>query len=206
MAQTRKRAPGAGRKPKGEFVGKSATITTRIRPDTRGALEKVARGSGRSLSQEVEFRLRASLKKPTDAQRRNQALGYAITLIAETIERDTCRSWLDDPFTSLALQHAIEAFAFHFASALNDGPAEIPPSIAELAGHMLPHFAEQFRTPAGFGNFTARYIITEIQGAARPPGIPHNEWDMPIFFTAHESVLGDIGRDLGLGAKKNRGK
>jgi hypothetical protein len=82
MAARRKRAPGAGRKPKGEFTGKSATITTRIRPDTRDALEKVARANRRSLSQEVEFRLRAGLLS-TDAQRRNQALTHSIARMAE---------------------------------------------------------------------------------------------------------------------------
>jgi hypothetical protein len=29
---------------------------------------------------------------------------------------------------------------------------------------------------------------------------------VPVFFGAHETVLADIGRDLGVGAKKNREK
>ena len=206
MAQHRKRAPGAGRKPKGEFVGKSATITTRIRPDHRAALEEAANASGRSLSQELEFRLRASLQKPTKAQRRNQALGYAITLMAEAIEKGTGRSWLDDLFTGTALRYAIEHFAFHFAPTLTDGSVAVPPGIEEAAGKMPSLYAKQFCTPAGFGHTRAHFIITEIESAARPPGVPHNEWDMPIFFSAHEAVLADIGRDLGLPAKKNREK
>ena len=48
----KKRAPGAGRKPRGEFKGKSATLTTRITPGhggngARGAKEwpfTIARG------------------------------------------------------------------------------------------------------------------------------------------------------------------
>jgi hypothetical protein len=43
-----KRAPGAGRKPRGEFRGKTATLTTRITPKTRAALERASRNSGRS--------------------------------------------------------------------------------------------------------------------------------------------------------------
>jgi hypothetical protein len=41
------RTLGAGRKPKGEFAGKSATITTRIRPDTRGQRAHMHRGRRR---------------------------------------------------------------------------------------------------------------------------------------------------------------
>jgi hypothetical protein len=49
-----------GRKPKGEYSGKSLVFSTRISPELRGALEKAAKSSGRSLSQEVEHRLRRS--------------------------------------------------------------------------------------------------------------------------------------------------
>jgi uncharacterized protein (DUF1778 family) len=201
MALARKRAPGAGRKPKGEFAGKSATITTRIRPDTRDALEEAAQVSGRSLSQEVEFRLRASLQKPSDAKQRNQALGYAISFMAEAIEKVTGRSWLDDPFTGRALWHAIDVFAYYFAPAVTGGSVDVPPLVAQSSAKLPPERAEQFCTPNGFGYMNAHFIINEIEQAARPPA-PPNEWDMPIFFTAHESVLGKIGRDLGLAAKK----
>jgi hypothetical protein len=49
-----------GPEPKGEFDGKSAVLSTRIRPDTKAALAEAAKASGRSLSQEIEFRLRRS--------------------------------------------------------------------------------------------------------------------------------------------------
>ena len=39
----RKRAPGAGRKPRGEFKNKSRTLTTRITAATREALERAAK-------------------------------------------------------------------------------------------------------------------------------------------------------------------
>lgn len=207
MPKTRKRAPGAGRKPKGEFAGKTATITTRIRQDTRDALEKAAIADGRSLSQEAEFRLRASLMRPTDAQRRNRALGHAMTMLAEAIEKGTGRSWLEDPFTGLALRYAIEHFAFYFAATSTNGSAEVPPGVGEEAGKMPRLFAEQFRKPAGFGHTQAHFLITELESVARlAAGIPPNEWDMPFFFSAHETVLGDLARDLGLAAKKNQEK
>jgi uncharacterized protein (DUF1778 family) len=203
MAKTRKRAPGGGRKPKGEFAGKTATITTRVQPDTRDALEEAAQASGRSLSQEVEFRLKASLRKPTQAERRNQALGHAIGFMAEELEKVTGRIWLDDPFTGRALWHAAEAFVFYCAPPLTNQSADVPPLVVQSAAKMPAELAQRFRTPSGFGHMSAHFIINQIEQAARPPA-PHNEWTMPIFFTAHEMVLGSIGRDLRLGAKKEK--
>ena len=54
--------------------------------------------------------------------------------------------------------------------------------------------------------FEFENVIKEIESAAQPSGAPHTEWDVPVFFGAHETVLADIGRDLGVGAKKNREK
>src|SRR4051812_39104378 len=47
-----------GPTPRGEYVGKSSVFSTRIRPDLREKLEQGAKKSGRSLSQEIEHRLR----------------------------------------------------------------------------------------------------------------------------------------------------
>src|SRR2546423_3193307 len=49
-----------GPAPRGEYVGKSSVFSTRIRPDLRKKLEQAAKKSGRSLSQEIEHRLRRS--------------------------------------------------------------------------------------------------------------------------------------------------
>jgi hypothetical protein len=47
-----------GPQPRGEYAGKSAVMSTRIRPDTRAMLVEAARSNNRSLSQEIEGRLR----------------------------------------------------------------------------------------------------------------------------------------------------
>ena len=67
---------------------------------------------------------------------------------------------------------------------------------------MLPTFAKEFRTPAGFGYMNAQFVIKEIESAVQPSGAPHTEWDVPVFLSAPETVLADIGRDLGVGAKR----
>ena len=46
--------------PRGEYAGKSTVFSTRIRPDLRQKLEQAAKKSRRSLSQEIEHRLRRS--------------------------------------------------------------------------------------------------------------------------------------------------
>lgn len=47
-----------GPTPQGEYAGKTEVFSTRIRPDLRASIEKAAQASGRSISQEVEHRLR----------------------------------------------------------------------------------------------------------------------------------------------------
>jgi hypothetical protein len=106
---------GKGATPKGEFVGKSAVFSTRIRPDLRIKLEKAAKDSGRSVSQEVEFRLRRSFTddekiaemffdRTTFALMRMVALAIHLNPLPENN-----RSWLEDP----------EQFESAIAAALN---------------------------------------------------------------------------------------
>lgn len=178
---------------------RSQLASSRI-PETRWRRPRKPAGV---LSQEVEFRLKAGLRKPTQAERRNQALGHAIGFMAEELEKVTGRIWLDDPFTGRALWHAAEAFVFYCAPPLNNQSADVPPLVVQSAAKMPAELAQRFRTPSGFGHMSAHFIINQIEQAARPPA-PHNEWTMPTFFTAQEMVLGSIGRDLRLGAKKEK--
>ena len=174
----RKRAPGAGRKPKGEFAGKAATFTTRIRPDTRSALEQGAQRSGLSLSQYVEFLLRhAALKPSGKEEQRNQALARAIATLAENIERATGLSWKNDAFTAQAVRSAIDALLFRFAPGPSDSQA-VPAPIEGMAAKMPQEFAARYRAPTGLGQFVAFALISEIESerAGRNP----DEWTAPV--------------------------
>jgi hypothetical protein len=186
-----KRAPGAGRKPKGEITGKTETFTTRITPTTRRALDHAAKQSGMSLSQKVEHLLVAAMQKPS-GKRRNRALAGAIALVAERIEKRTGMSWREDPFTGLALRYAIDALALHFVP-IGDSTPAIPTTIEAAAAKMPPEFAERYRKPAGFGHTQAFNLITEIEQAMSPK---ISEWSLPIFLDASVEVLGLIKRDL----------
>jgi hypothetical protein len=94
-----------GPAPKGKYEGKSKVLSTRIRPDTRKWLEEAAKKSGRSLSQEIEHRLRWSfdqdeLTVQTFGSRRNYAFMRSIALLMEAIwdpDKSDATHWLDDP-------------------------------------------------------------------------------------------------------------
>jgi TraY domain-containing protein len=84
----RKRAPGGGRKPRGE--GPAVHFNTRIAPEIKRRLERDAKRSGRSLSREIELRLADAIKNAPEAGDQTRALAYLITQaarIAQTAER-----------------------------------------------------------------------------------------------------------------------
>ena len=94
-----------GRKPKGEYVGKTEVFSTRLRPDTKAAIVAAAAKSGRSMSQEVEHRLRRSFDEDRDLiERFGGRQNYAmLRLIGSCLDvnvnpNDLDSSWLDDPY------------------------------------------------------------------------------------------------------------
>ena len=156
----KKRAPGAGRKPRGEFKGKSATLTTRITPETRAALDRAAQKGGRSLSQEVEHRLYLSITRDRDHQRHIRALARAIALLTQQVERATGKCWRDDPFTGEALRHAIEFLISHYAP---HGAIEVPAPVEAAAARVPPVARDSCLTPVGVGNTQAGWLIAWIE-------------------------------------------
>ena len=83
------------------------TTSTRITPETRGQIEEAAAQSGRSLAQEIEFRLEWSLQQEADSGGR-QLHGLLRLLIgaAEIIQARTGKSASDDWETGVAVRHA----------------------------------------------------------------------------------------------------
>ena len=197
----RKRALGGGRKPRGEFRGKSATLTTRIMPGTRKQLEHAAKQSTRSLSQEIEYRLVKSIEKDRDRARQPhvRALAEAVALIAQQVERATGKHWNEDSFTGQALQHAMQFLISHFAP--HDAP--VVPQNIEAAATL--HIEGRDRTPATIGETEAGHVIAWIEAwnyrtlevqAHRSITVVPEEW------YAHEQLF----RGLGSGWKRNQNK
>src|ERR1700675_3201575 len=114
---TRKRAPGAGRKPQGEFRGNSKAVTIRVRPEIPAALKRLAERHGRSMSQEIQRALDDWITRSQERKHHIRGLAHAVTLLARRVEHSTGKNWIDDPFTSDALRHGIDALVSHFAPA-----------------------------------------------------------------------------------------
>jgi hypothetical protein len=164
VLMTRKRAPGAGRKPRGPFKGKTATLTTRITPQTRAALERAAKNRRPriSLSQEVEVRLDGSIRRDRehDRKRHIRALAEAVALLAQQVERATGKCWRDDPFTGEALRHAIEFLISHYRP---QGAIEVPAPVAAAAAKVPPAARDSALTPFGVGHNQAGWLISWIE-------------------------------------------
>jgi predicted transcriptional regulator len=156
----KKRAPGAGRKPRGKFKGKTATLTTRITPETREGLDRAAQESGLSLSQEVEYRLDRSLLRERNRAPDVLALAEAVAQVTEKVQEATGKHWREDAFTGVAVRHGIDFLIRHFAAR---GAPVIPPSVEEATARMLPEANERDRSPAGVGEIEAGRVITLIE-------------------------------------------
>jgi hypothetical protein len=191
----RKRAPGGGAKPKGPFKGKSATLTTRITPETREELELAAAEKGRSLSQEVEYRLRSFAgqgRKPPHIR----SLADAVSLIVARIEQRTGRRWLDDPFTADAVRQGISAFSSRISPA-STGPTPIPPQIEKYAAKM-PSLGQAVKSPLVLAELEVEALIYAIENA------PLSSHEMPdLSFPAAEG-LSSIREHLGVGARQEK--
>ena len=77
-----------GRPPEGEYPEKKRVFASRIREDTWEMLQRAAAKSGRSLSQEFEFRLRRSLD---DDEKIESAFGDLKTYWADEVGRPGCQ-------------------------------------------------------------------------------------------------------------------
>jgi hypothetical protein len=156
----KKRAPGAGRKPRGEFKGKSATLTTRITPETRAAMGRAAQKNGRSLSQEVERRLYDSVRNERNRRSDVRALAEVIAIVAEKVEIATGKQWLQDASTGEELRRGIDVLVRHFAP---HGARVNPPNIEEAAPRVLPEASERDRSLTSVGESEALKVITMIE-------------------------------------------
>jgi hypothetical protein len=117
-----------GPAPKGEYEGKSQVLSTRIRPDTRARLVEASRESGRSLSQEIEHRLRRTFiddEKISDVfgDRKTFMLMRVAALALQWQSLLSDRDWLNDPWL---FDLAIKTINRTFEAIRPSGPANPP--------------------------------------------------------------------------------
>jgi len=200
-----KRASGAGRKPRGPFKGKSATITTRVTPRTRAELEREAKRKGNSLSQEIESRLDDSLRKGgAKTPAHIKALAQAVTLIATNVERTTGLRWRDDAFTGDALRKGIDFFLGHFAPVLDEGQPSLPRKIKEAIAKIQPELRESYGNPRSIAQMQAGSVISVLEALSMTEKAPGEHKLVPGINFADPLGYGQILRDIGSGWQRNQ--
>lgn len=87
-----------GPQPKGEYggkIGRTAVLSTRLQADTRRRLVAATEASGRSLSQELEHRLRRTFIEDDKAvEFYGSQSNAAILKLLGAVIQSTCTSWL----------------------------------------------------------------------------------------------------------------
>jgi hypothetical protein len=181
----RKRAPGGGRKSRGEFSNKRAMLATRVTMETRKALDAAASKSGRSLSQEVEYRLRDSLKN-TDKARRDPAtaaLSNLVGRLTEMINLFSGRPWHGNRWCIETVKFALAKLLDQIPAPDSDQPANLEAFTPELLGTAL---ALQLFHSVERANPGDDDVIASWPEEVRPT----------VRFAAH--VLSDVRRDLNI--------
>jgi hypothetical protein len=167
MARGGKRT-GAGRKAV-HGKGKVANFSTRITPELREALERQAKRSGHSLSQEVERRLTDSLQAPKRdkevwGEDRNLGLAHLINRTAQIIEAHTGESWITNDYTFQALRAAVEQL-FRILEVEIEPPGrntDLPEKIEQIPNSLNSQGCIHSKTPEQSGQFFANAIWTNV--------------------------------------------
>ena len=198
-----KRAPGAGRKSQGEYKGKTATLTTRITLDTRTALEKAAKETGRSLSQEIENRLRRSIASDhgSGEEKHNRAFGRLALELAGMVEAMTGEGWRTDPFAHRALRAALNIILDRLAPT---GEFKVPAlweGMATRWAEREPSLAAQVRTPEAAGNSAAMSVWLQLETVEIPTDFSSGRRYEDVHY-----AYPDIRRDLDIPSRKERAR
>jgi hypothetical protein len=99
----RKRAPGGGRKPKGEFSQLTSSLTIRIPEDMRKQLESEAASKDQSVAQVLLWHLRRSFNRDRERERNSatRAFCFLISVLADKIRWAVgapTEEWQNNPF------------------------------------------------------------------------------------------------------------
>mgnify|MGYP001462044726 CR=1 FL=1 len=101
IAKGVERKRGRGRPPLSPGQAKRSSFNTRIRPEIKKLLEREARKAGRSLSEEIEYRLEGSLQNEQERYeefggRNGYELCRLFAVMGNQVSRTTGKSWVED--------------------------------------------------------------------------------------------------------------
>jgi hypothetical protein len=195
----RKRRPGGGRKP-ASSSGAAKHFNTRIAPDVRRRLEQEAERNNRTLSREIESRLRESVEFPDYVRKRfgnqlNYALAHYVAEAAKGIDLRTGKSWRNDAYSGQALRMCVDIILRHVT---NDGPIDIPEPVRQSAEAFAravpqapPEQIEFYKSPAGAGQSVALGLIDQLQMLDTPP--PNQPG---VYYADHIHLMPKLGKLL----------
>jgi TraY domain len=195
----RKRAGGAGRKPKGPISGNAGWLQARITEDLRSQLEEAAARNGRSLSQEAQVRLKDSFGLSAKLQAawgppEVKALAYLVSRVVRSVQAGAGANpffsagelaWHHNPFTHAAVCAAIITLLDHFKP---EGLIQTPPRVKESAERM-PEQAQ----PESMGRSIAMGLLLNLATAEPPP----KNADPNAHYSDNRRILPDIQTILG---------
>jgi hypothetical protein len=143
-----------------------------LAPDIRRGIEREADRAKRTISKEIEHRLRESLKKPAKSKKelgdnKNRALAGLLVRAARGIELVTDgKRWDSDAFAADALR---AAFAVILGRLAPNAPVETPQRVKESLRWASPEQAAMFSTPEGVGTSIGRGILDALEIYEYPP-------------------------------------
>jgi hypothetical protein len=167
-----------GQPPRGPYAGKSSVIAWRVRPETRAEIERAAKASGRSMSQEVEDRLKGSFAEDKEINDRfGSERSYAVmrlmaaTIVAIRPAGAGSADWLNDP---VLFDRAVEGIAAVLAQIRPKG--------------RRPSKKSRWKTGGLLGEVAANDLLREVQAAAPA---------YSSYQSAHQKILTKLKRALG---------
>jgi hypothetical protein len=169
----RKRAPGAGRKPKGPIAGNAGWLQARITEDLRVQLEQAAAANGRSLSQEAQVRLQKSFGLSAKREKAwgpqdVKALAYLVSRVVRSVHGAVGANplleagdlaWNRNPFTHAAVTAAVATLLAHYRP---ESPVEVPLQVKRRTEWVAPEQAATVTTPQNVGQSCAMGLIDQL--------------------------------------------
>ena len=164
MAKTRTRASGGGRKPKGDFSQLVSALTIRMQADMRKQLDLAAAISGKSVTQEILGRIRASFQRDREKAPPPElrALCFLIAKLADdvvgvrTSDGWQRHSWRSNRFFFRAFKTALIELLDQLEPQGELRPPTITPTALESTNEILREDLESFDAPEERGKHAAK--------------------------------------------------
>jgi Arc-like DNA binding domain len=181
----KKRAPGGGRKPQGEFDQLTSPFSLRMPEYLREQLDAAAKESGKVASQELLTRLNQSFVR--DRKRAGdpatQAICFLISELPDKIRwvlHDRMNDWVDDPFLFSAFKIAVAKLLDEIGP---KGDVSRPVAIGKLMkalDKVEPKVSDvmkaDWKSPSRLGKKTAAQVLNDLREGGWHPGDVKEMW------------------------------